>query len=71
MHSTPGIDMTSGSTNGIAIGTGIAYAAKAAKRIITLTLSAGTASSGRSLRESQCGCKRKLDNLIVFVDRNG
>lgn len=74
MHSTEGIDMTSGSLgNGIAIGAGMAYAAKVTKRDYYTYVITGDG----ELQEGVCwegvnmATGRKLDNLIVFVDRNG
>ena len=74
MHSTPGIDMTSGSLgNGIAIGAGMAYAAKATGRGYYTYVICGDG----ELQEGVCwegvnvATGRKLDNLIVFADRNG
>ena len=74
MRSTPGLDMTSGSLgNGIAIGCGMALAAKIEKKDYYVYVITGDG----ELREGVCwegvniGTGRKLDNLIVFVDRNG
>lgn len=74
MHSTPGIDMTSGSLgNGIAVGAGMAAAAKIQKKDYTTYVICGDG----ELQEGVCwegantAAGRKLDNLIVFVDRNG
>lgn len=74
MHSTPGIDMTSGSLgNGIAIGAGMAAAAKINHKDYTTYVICGDG----ELQEGVCwegvntAHGRKLDNLIVFVDRNG
>ncbi len=74
MHSTKGIDMTSGSLgNGIAIGAGMATAAKIQKRNYYTYVICGDG----ELQEGVCwegvnmANGRKLDNLIVFVDRNG
>ncbi len=74
MHSTPGIDMTSGSLgNGIAIGAGMAAAAKINRKDYTTYVICGDG----ELQEGVCwegvntAAGRGLDNLIVFVDRNG
>ncbi len=74
MHSTPGIDMTSGSLgNGIAVGAGMAAAAKVQGRDFTTYVICGDG----ELQEGVCwegvnmAAGRKLDNLVVFVDRNG
>ena len=74
MRSTPGLDMTSGSLgNGIAIGCGMALAAKIEKKDYYVYVITGDG----ELQEGVCwegvnvGTGRKLDNLIVFVDRNG
>lgn len=74
MQSTKGIDMTSGSLgNGIAIGGGMAYAAKVQKKDYLTYVICGDG----ELQEGVCweginfATGRKLDNLIVFVDRNG
>ena len=74
MHSTPGVDMTSGSLgNGIAIGAGMAAAAKIQKRDYTTYVICGDG----ELQEGVCwegvnmAAGRGLENLVVFVDRNG
>lgn len=74
MRSTEGLDMTSGSLgNGIAIGAGMAYAAKAHKKEYYTYVICGDG----ELQEGVCwegvnaATGRNLDNLIVFVDRNG
>ena len=74
MHSTKGIDMTSGSLgNGIAIGAGMAAAAKIQKKDYFTYVICGDG----ELQEGVCwegvnmATGRKLDNLVVFVDRNG
>lgn len=74
MHSTPGIDMTSGSLgNGITVGAGMAAAAKVQGRDFTTYVICGDG----ELQEGVCwegvnmAAGRKLDNLVVFVDRNG
>ena len=74
MCSTPGLDMTSGSLgNGIAIGCGMALAAKIIRKGYYTYVITGDG----ELQEGVCweginiATGRKLDNLIVFVDRNG
>ena len=74
MHSTPGIDMTSGSLgNGIAIGAGMAYAAKYLKKdyYTYVIVGDGELQEGVCWEGANTATGRKLDNLIVFVDRNG
>lgn len=74
MHSTPGIDMTSGSLgNGIAIGAGMALAAKAqGKDYYTYVICGdGELQEGVCWEGANTATGRKLDNLIVFVDKNG
>ena len=74
MHNTPGLDMTSGSLgNGIAIGAGMAFAAKVQGKDYATYVICGDG----ELQEGVCweginmAAGRKLDNLVVFVDRNG
>ena len=74
MHSTKGIDMTSGSLgNGIAIGSGMAVAGKYMKKDFNVFVIVGDG----ELQEGICweginsAAAQKLDNLIVFVDKNG
>lgn len=74
MHSLPGIDMTSGSLgNGIAIAAGMAKAAKITGKSYTTYVICGDG----ELQEGVCwegvniAAGAKLDNLIVFVDKNG
>lgn len=73
MHNTVGLDFTSGSLgNGIAVGAGMAAAAKALDKKFTTYVICGDG----ELQEGVCwegvnlATGRKLDNLIVFVDRN-
>lgn len=74
MQSTEGLDMTSGSLgNGIAVGCGMAFSAKIRKKdyytyVITGDgeLQEGVAWEGVNMARG-----RELDNLIVFVDKNG
>ena len=74
MHNTSGIDMTSGSLgNGIAVGAGMAVSAKVNKRDYYTYVITGDG----ELQEGVCWegvnvCTgHGLDNIIVFVDRNG
>lgn len=71
---TPGVDMTSGSLgNGIAIGSGMAIAGKYRNKDYNVFVIVGDG----ELQEGICweginsAAARKLDNLIVFVDKNG
>ncbi len=73
MHNTPGLDCSSGSLgNGIAVAAGMAAAAKINKKDYTCYVICGDG----ELQEGVCweganmAAGRKLDNLIVFVDRN-
>lgn len=74
MNKTKGVDMTSGSLgNGIAIGAGMALAGKHQKKDYNVFVIVGDG----ELQEGICweginmAAGRKLDNLIVFADRNG
>lgn len=74
MNKTKGVDMTSGSLgNGIAIGAGMAIAGKAQGRDYHVFVITGDG----ELQEGICweginaAAAHKLDNLIVFVDKNG
>ena len=74
MNKTAGVDMTSGSLgNGIAIGAGMAMAGKYQKKDFNVFVITGDG----ELQEGICweginaAAAHKLDNLIVFVDRNG
>lgn len=74
MHSTPGIDMTSGSLgNGIAIGAGMAAAGRAQKKdyYTYVICGDGELQEGVCWEGANMAAGRKLDHLIVFVDRNG
>lgn len=74
MHSgVPGIDMTSGSLgNGIAIGAGMAIAAKVHKKdFYTYVICGdGELQEGVIWEGVNIATGRKLDNLIVFIDKN-
>ena len=74
MHSTPGVDMTSGSLgNGIAVAAGMAAAGRTQGKDFYVYCICGDG----ELQEGVCwegvnmAAGRGLDNLIVFVDRNG
>lgn len=71
---TPGIDSTSGSLgNGIAIASGMAIAGKFHKKDYRVYVIAGDG----ELQEGVCweglnvAAKYRLDNMVLFVDRNG
>ena len=73
-HKTVGVDSTSGSLgNGISIGAGMAIAGKFHKKDYRVFIIVGDG----ELQEGVCweginvAASHKLDNLIVFVDRNG
>lgn len=74
MQKTRGLDMTSGSLgNGIAVGAGMAIAGKYRKKDYNVFVICGDG----ELQEGVCwegantAAGHDLDNLIVFVDRNG
>ncbi len=74
MKNTLGIDMTTGSLgNGIAIGAGMAIAAKATgKDYYTYVICGdGELQEGLCWEGANMAAGRGLDNLIVFVDKNG
>ena len=75
MHSgVPGIDMTTGSLgNGIAIGAGMAYAAKVHKKdyYTYVICGDGEMQEGVTWEGVNMAKGRGLDNLVVFVDNNG
>lgn len=74
MHSTPGVDMTSGSLgNGIAVGVGMALAARLQGRefYTYVVCGDGELQEGVVWEGVNTARGRKLDHLIVFVDRNG
>lgn len=75
MHSgVPGIDMTSGSLgNGVAIGAGMAMAAKVHNKDYSTYVICGDGEiqEGVIWEGANMATGRKLDNLFVFVDRNG
>ena len=74
MHNTPGVDMTTGSLgNGIAIGAGMALAAKVQKKeyYTYVICGDGELQEGVCWEGANTAAGNNLDNLIVFVDRNG
>lgn len=74
MGKTPGVDMTSGSLgNGIAIGAGMAIAAKYKKKDFRIFVIAGDGELQEGIIWEGIGAAaaHKLDNLYVFVDNNG
>ncbi len=74
MQYTPGLDMTSGSLgNGIPIGAGMAYAGKLKGKdyFVYVITGDGELQEGVNWEGANVATGRKLDNLIVFVDRNG
>lgn len=74
MNKTPGIDMTSGSLgNGIAVGAGMALAAKYREMDYAIYVVAGDGElqEGVVWEGANVAAAHRLDNLIVFIDRNG
>lgn len=74
MHKTAGVDMTSGSLgNGIAVGSGMALAGKYRKKeyYVYVVTGDGELQEGICWEGINVAAAHKLDNLIVFVDRNG
>lgn len=74
MNKTKGVDMTSGSLgNGISIGGGMAMAGKYRKKdyYVYVVTGDGELQEGICWEGINSAAARKLDNLIVFVDRNG
>lgn len=74
MNKVRGVDMTSGSLgNGLSIGAGMAISAKYRKKAYCVYVIVGDG----ELQEGICwegintAAAHKLDNMIVFVDRNG
>jgi len=73
MNKTPGIDMTSGSLgNGIAIGAGMAVAGKHLGKDyrVFVIVGDGEMQEGITWEGVNFAAAQKLDNLVVFVDRN-
>ena len=74
MHSTPGVDMTSGSLgNGIAIAAGMAIAGRVQKKdyYVYCICGDGELQEGVCWEGANVAAGRKLDHVILFVDRNG
>lgn len=74
MNKTPGVDMTSGSLgNGIPIGAGMALAGKYRGKDYRVFVIAGDGElqEGVAWEGVNVAAGRKLDNLVVLVDRNG
>ena len=74
MNKTAGVDMTSGSLgNGLAIGDGMAIAGKYLKKDYYVYVIAGDGEiqEGIVWEGANTAAAHKLDNLILFVDKNG
>ena len=74
MNKTPGVDMTTGSLgNGIAIGTGMSIAGKYLKKDnrVYVIVGDGEMQEGVAWEGVNAAAAHKLDNLVVFVDKNG
>ncbi|MGI6433458.1 MAG: transketolase [Sphaerochaetaceae bacterium] len=74
MQKTPGLDMTSGSLgNGLGIACGMAKAAKYLKKsyYTYAVLGDGELQEGSVWEAALFAKKHQLDNLIIFVDKNG
>lgn len=74
MNKTAGIDMTSGSLgNGLAIGAGMAIAGKYCgnEYNVFVIMGDGELQEGIIWEGANVASAHKLDNLIVFVDKNG
>ena len=74
MHSTPGVDMTTGSLgNGIAIASGMALAGRAQGRdyYVYCICGDGELQEGVCWEGANVAAGRGLDHVILFVDRNG
>ena len=74
MNKTVGIDITSGSLgNGIAIGAGMALAGKYLGKDYNVFVIAGDGElqEGVAWEGANVATGRKLDNMILFVDKNG
>jgi transketolase len=70
---TPGVDMSTGSLGqGLGVAVGMALAAKLDKRAYNIyaIVGDGEANEGSIWESSLYAAHRKLDNLIVFLDRN-
>lgn len=74
MDKTPGVDFTSGSLgNGLAIGAGMAAAAKYRGKdyYAYVIMGDGEMQEGVVWEGAALAAARQLDNLIIFVDKNG
>jgi len=74
MQKTKGVDMTSGSLgNGIAIGCGMAIAGKYQKKDyrVFVIVGDGELQEGICWEGINAAAAHELDNLVVFVDKNG
>ena len=74
MNKTPGVDMTSGSLgNGIGIGTGMAIAGKYKEKsyYVYVVVGDGELQEGVCWEGINTAAGHKLDNMIVFADKNG
>jgi len=74
MNKTPGVDMTSGSLgNGISLGAGMAIAGKFHKKdyFVYVITGDGELQEGIIWEGANVAVAHKLDNMIVFVDKNG
>lgn len=74
MNKTAGVDMTSGSLgNGLSIGAGMAIAGKYNKKDYNVFVIAGDGEiqEGIVWEGANTSAAKNLDNLIVFVDKNG
>ena len=74
MHSTPGVDMTSGSLgNGIAVAAGMAAAGRTQGKdfYVYCICGDGELQEGVCWEGANVAAGHKLDHLIVFIDRNG
>ena len=74
MDKTPGVDMTSGSLgNGIAIGAGMAVSAKYQKKDsrVFVIVGDGELQEGIIWEGINAAAANNLDNLVVFIDKNG
>jgi transketolase len=74
MGKTPGIDMTTGSLgHGLAVGTGMALAARMLKRDypVFVVTGDGELNEGIVWEAAQSASNQKLGRLIAFVDYNG
>lgn len=73
MRKLPGIDMTSGSLgNGLGIGAGMAVGAKADNKDfrVHIIVGDGEIQEGTIWESAMYSANRKLDNLVVIIDKN-